>query len=63
MMLYFRKRLPKTVVSDCNERIVRHGLKVICSSDSTDPGDESGSAGGSGFTGVQRNPSTHNQPN
>jgi IS5 family transposase len=29
MMVYFRKRLPEAVVNDCNERIVRHGLKVI----------------------------------
>jgi transposase, IS5 family len=29
MMVYFRKRLPEAVVNDCNEGIVRHGLKVI----------------------------------
>ena len=29
MMVYFRKRLPESVVNDCNERIVRHGLNVI----------------------------------
>jgi IS5 family transposase len=34
MMVYYRKRLPEAVVNDCNERIVRHGLKVISSSDS-----------------------------
>jgi IS5 family transposase len=27
MMVSFRKRLPEAVVNDCNERIVRHGLK------------------------------------
>ena len=26
MMVYFRNRLPESVVNDCNERIVRHGL-------------------------------------
>ena len=63
MMVYFRKRLPEAVVNDCNERIVRHGLKVIRSSDDQDPGDHSGSGGGSGCNGEQRNPSTQNQPN
>ena len=29
MMVYFRKRLPEAVVNDCNERIVRHGLRVF----------------------------------
>jgi hypothetical protein len=32
MMVYFRRCLPEAVVNDCNERIVRHGLKIICSS-------------------------------
>jgi IS5 family transposase len=50
-------------VNDCNERIVRHGLKVIRSSDDQDPGDHSGSGGESGCNGEQRNPSTQNQPN
>ena len=26
MMVHFRKRLPESVVNDCNERIVRHGM-------------------------------------
>jgi IS5 family transposase len=46
MMVYFRKRLPAAVVNDCNERIVRHGLKVIRSSDTHVPGDENGSGSG-----------------
>ena len=27
IMIYFRKRLPVSVVNDCNERIVRHSLE------------------------------------
>jgi len=34
MLVYFRKRLPESIVNDCNERIVRNGLNVIRSSDS-----------------------------
>ena len=45
MMVYFRRRLPEDVVNDCNERIVRHGLKVIRSSVDHDPGDDDGSGG------------------
>jgi len=37
MMVYFRKRLPETVLNDCNERIVRYGLKVIHLSDERTP--------------------------
>jgi hypothetical protein len=47
MMVYFRKRLPGSVVNDCNERIVRHGLNVIRSAgsqDDEDGGHDSGSA-------------------
>lgn len=36
MMVYFRKRLPESVVNDCNERIVRHGLSIIRSSEADD---------------------------
>jgi IS5 family transposase len=39
MMVYFRKRLPETVVNDCNERIVRHGLTMVRSADSQDDDD------------------------
>jgi hypothetical protein len=46
MMVYFRKRLPESVVNDCNERVVRHGLKVIRASASTDHDDDSSHGGG-----------------
>jgi IS5 family transposase len=62
MMVYFRKRLPEAVVNDCNERIVRYGLKVIHSSDSQDRGDDSGS-GGSTSPANQPKPSSQKQPN
>jgi len=39
MMVYFRKRLPESVVNDCNERIVRHGLSIIRSAESQDDED------------------------
>jgi IS5 family transposase len=29
MMVYSRKRLSESVVNNCNERIIRHGLAVI----------------------------------
>ena len=63
MMVYFRKRLPEAVVTDCNERIVRHGLKVIRSTDSQDPGDDSVSGGGSASPDNQPIPTTQKQPN
>jgi hypothetical protein len=63
MMVYFRKRLPEAVVNDCNERIVRHGLKVIRSSDSQGAGDDNGSGGGSTSTADQPKPSSQKQPN
>lgn len=37
MIVYFRKRLPAAIVNDCNERIVRYGLKVIHLSEDKDP--------------------------
>jgi hypothetical protein len=40
MMVYLRKRLPESVVNDCNERIIRHGLAVIQSTASQDDHDE-----------------------
>ena len=63
IMVDFRKRLPEAVVSDCNERIVRHGLTVIRSSDSQDPGDDNGTGGG-GSTNPpsQPKPSSQQQP-
>ena len=63
MMVYFRKRLPEGVVNDCNERIVRHGLKVIRSSDSKEPGDNNGSDGGSTSPTDQPSSSSQKQPN
>ena len=63
MMVYFRKRLPEAVVNDCNERIVRHGLKVIRSSDSQGPGDINGSGGGSTSSAGQPKSSSQKQPN
>ncbi len=45
MMVYFRKQLPESVVNDCNQRIVRHDLNVICSSAANDH-DHDGSHGG-----------------
>jgi IS5 family transposase len=63
MMVYFGKRLPEAVVNDCNERIVRHGLKVIRSCVDDDPGDDDGS--GDGWTGTadQPQPSSQKQAN
>ncbi len=63
MMVYFRKRLPEAVVNDCNERIVRHGLKVIQASDSQDAGDHGNNGGGSIGHTDQSIPSTQKQPN
>jgi IS5 family transposase len=63
MMVYFRKRLPEVVVNDCNERIVRYGLKVIHSSHSQDRGDDSGSGGGSTSPADQSQPSSRKQMN
>ena len=39
MMVYFRKQFAESVVNDCNERIVRHGLNVM-SSPSNDHDDD-----------------------
>jgi len=44
MIVYFRKRLPVSVVNDCNERIVRHGLEVIKQQQDDDESSDSGSA-------------------
>ncbi len=45
MMVYFRKRLPESVVNDCNERIVRHGLNVIRSAGSESDEDDDSDSG------------------
>jgi hypothetical protein len=50
MMVYFRKRLPVSVVNDCNERIVRHGLEVIKQQRDDDESSDSGSADGGDAT-------------
>ena len=63
MMVYFRKRLPEAIVNDCNERIVRYGLKVIHSSDDKDPSDDSGSCAGSATTSDQAQQSSNKQTN
>ena len=47
MMVYFRKRLPESVINDCNERIVRHGLAVIESEASQDDDDHGSESAGS----------------
>jgi IS5 family transposase len=36
MMVYFRKLLPESIFSNCNERIIRHGLNIIRSAESED---------------------------
>lgn len=38
IMVYFRKRLSEALVHDCKERILRHGLNAISSSDTQWPG-------------------------
>lgn len=59
-MVYLRKRLPKAIVNDCNERIVHHDVKVIRASNSHDPDDDSGR---SASTGDQPITSAQKQPN
>jgi len=63
MMVYFRKRLPESVVNDCNERIVRHGLNVIHSFAATGDDDDSSHGGGAGRPGDQRIGSDTIDPN
>jgi transposase, IS5 family len=61
-MVYFRKRLPETVVNYCNERIVRHGLSVIRSAESrNDDDNDQGSA--SANSGNQQAPTTKGSTN
>jgi IS5 family transposase len=45
MMVYFRERLPESVINDCNERIVHHGLSAIRSSAANDHDDDKNSHG------------------
>ncbi len=62
MMGCFRKLLPESVVNDCNERIVRHGLNVIRSAESQDL-DENDQSRGSTSVDEQRTPSVKASPN
>ncbi len=62
-MVYFRKRLPKAIVNDYNERIVRHGLKMIQASESQDQDDHSDSGGESISTDDRSISSERQQPN
>ncbi len=62
-MVYLRKDLPEAVVNDCNERNVRHGLKVIRTSDTEGLGDDNGSGSGSTSTADQPKPFWPEQPN
>jgi hypothetical protein len=62
MMVYFRKRLPETVVNDCNERIVRHGLTLVRSAESQN--DDDGDQGsGSANSGNQQAPASQGSTN
>ena len=63
MMVYFRKRLPESVVNDCNERIVRHGLNVIRSSAVNDHDDDGNQGGGDARPADQEIGSKTTQPN
>jgi hypothetical protein len=64
MMVYFRKRLPESVVNDCNERIVRHGLNVIRSAAAaTDHDDDSSHGGGAARPADQQIGSKTTRPN
>jgi len=54
MMVYFRKRLPESVVNDCNERIVRHGLSVIRSSEADEHDDDDSTDGGGSSSAVEQ---------
>jgi len=63
MMVYFRKRLPESVVNDCNERIVQHGLKVIRSSAANERDDGGNQGGGDAPPAHQEIGSKATQPN
>jgi hypothetical protein len=54
MMVYFRKRLPESVVNDCNQRIVRHGLSVIRSSEADEHDDDDSTDGGESRSAVEQ---------
>jgi IS5 family transposase len=63
MTIYFRKRLPEAVMSNCNGRIVYHRLKVIRSPYSQDPDGDYGSGGGSNNPEAQPQPYSEKQQN
>lgn len=63
MMVYFRKRLPESVVNDCNERIVHHGLNVIRSAAAIDHDDDSSHGGEAARPADQQIGSKMTQPN
>ena len=63
-MVYFRKRLPESVVNDCNERIVRHGLNAIRSPAVDEHDDhDSSDGGGAGSAADQKIESKMPRPN
>jgi len=62
MMVYFRKRLPESVVNDCNEQIVQHGLNVIRSSAVNDHDDDGSHGGGAARPADQQIGPTQNDP-
>ena len=53
MTVYSSKRVPETVINDCNERIVWHGLAVI-QSEAAEKRDDDDQGGGSGSNGNQQ---------
>jgi hypothetical protein len=63
MMVYFRKRLPESVVNDCNDRIVRHGLNVIHSSVANDHDDDGNQGDETGSADIQQTRSDTPRPN
>jgi len=63
MMVYFRIRLPESVVKDCNERIVRHVLNVIHPAASIDDDDDSSHGGGTARPDDQQFGSNTTRPN
>ena len=54
MMVYFRKRLPESVLNDCNERILRHGISMIRSSAADEHDDDDSTYGGGSSSAVEQ---------
>ena len=63
MMVYFRQRLPESVVNDCNQRIVRYSLNVIRPSAGNDHDDDGSHGGGATRLDDQQIGSKTTQPN